>query len=410
MTNNWTAQQLSAIDQVRNWIDSGRPVFRLWGFAGTGKTTLLKHLTANNRTCVVAYTGKAALVLRNKGCPGASTIHSLIYRAIDKIALRIELQALRRKQTEDGELSPEELRRLQEIATELARPSFVLNEAPFSDPDFPRANDFRPPRPDLIAIDEASMVDKRIAEDLLSFDIPLLVVADPAQLPPIEGAGYFTSNAAPDVMLDEIHRQAWDSGIIRMATEVRQRKPIRGSFGTDAQITNKMPKDWLDGAQLLCGRNVTRRNYNHRARAALGFANDGLPVAGDKLCCWRNNHSEGLLNGSLWRVLEAVYPANPAHPYFSLHLRSEDDSASERVCLAHKRPFTEPDPYKQWDWQERQRSNEFDYGYALTVHKAQGSQWDKVILVDESWCFREHKHNWLYTGVTRAAKELVVIR
>ena len=400
MTNNWTAQQLNAIDQVRSWIDSGRPVFRLWGFAGTGKTTLLKHLTANTATRVVAFTGKAALVLRNKGCINASTIHSMLYRAIDKIALRQERDHLLEKQAEDGSLTPEELRRLQEIATELARPSFVLNPAPFLQ-DGP---------PDLIAIDEASMVDKRIAEDLLSLAIPLLVVADPAQLPPIEGAGYFTANATPDVMLDEIHRQAWDSGIIRMATEVRQRKSIRGSFGTDAQITNKLPRDWLDGAQLLCGRNVTRRNYNTRARAALGFANDGLPVAGDKLCCWRNNHPEGLLNGSLWRVLEATYGANSSSPYFSLHLRSEDDGVSERVCLAHKRPFTEPDPYKQWDWQERQRSNEFDYGYALTVHKAQGSQWDKVVLVDESWCFREHKHNWLYTGVTRAAKELVVIR
>ena len=410
MTNNpdWSEQQLNAIAKVRNWTQySSTPIFRLWGFAGTGKTTLLKHLTEVGRVAVCAYTGKAALVLRNKGCANASTIHSLIYRAIDKPALRLELKILKDKQADDGELSPEELKRVHEIEKDLAQPSFVLNPSPFSDPDFPAEFDRRPPRPDLIAIDEASMVDRRIAEDLLSFEIPLLVVADPAQLPPIEGAGYFTTNADPDVMLDEIHRQAAHSGIIRMATEVRQGRPIRSSFGKDATITNKMPRDWLDGAQLLCGRNVTRRNYNHRARAALGLSGD-LPVKGDKLCCWRNNHPEGLLNGSLWRVLEATKGSNPFN--MTLHLRSEDDGISERLCLAHTRPFLEPDPYERWDWQQRLASNEFDYGYALTVHKAQGSQWDRVILVDESWCFRQHKQNWLYTGVTRAANQLTVIR
>ena len=58
----------------------------------------------------------------------------------------------------------------------------------------------------------------------------------------------------------------------------------------------------------------------------------------------------------------------------------------------------------------RRESDEFDYGYALTVHKAQGSQWDDVLLFDESYAFREHRARWLYTGLTRAAKRLTIVR
>ena len=57
----------------------------------------------------------------------------------------------------------------------------------------------------------------------------------------------------------------------------------------------------------------------------------------------------------------------------------------------------------------RKNSDEFDYGYALTVHKAQGSQWDDVIVFDESWAFREHRHRWLYTAITRASQRLTVV-
>jgi ATP-dependent exoDNAse (exonuclease V) alpha subunit len=83
---------------------------------------------------------------------------------------------------------------------------------------------------------------------------------------------------------------------------------------------------------------------------------------------------------------------------------------SEVECLAHRRVFEEADAYEGWDWRERLKANEFDYGYALTVHKAQGSQWDKVCLVDESWCFREQRDCWMYTGMTRAAKQLTIVR
>ena len=101
---------------------------------------------------------------------------------------------------------------------------------------------------------------------------------------------------------------------------------------------------WRNGSQLLCGRNKTRHSYNDRARAKLGFSKSDFPVAGDRLVCLRNNHMEGLLNGSLWTVQEATYGEGAL--YFSLKIVSDDDEKRVVECLAHKRIFIEADPYK----------------------------------------------------------------
>ncbi len=170
----WTREQAEAIDGVGRWLKRGEPqVFRLFGYAGVGKTTLARHVAeaADGETAFAAFTGKAAMVMRAHGCPGATTIHALIYRASEGA---------------DG------------------APTFTINE------DGPAS------RASLIVIDECSMVDAELARDLLSFGKPILVLGDPFQLPPVKGGGYFT-DAAPDVMLTEIHRQAEDNPIIRLA-------------------------------------------------------------------------------------------------------------------------------------------------------------------------------------------------
>jgi exodeoxyribonuclease-5 len=60
------------------------------------------------------------------------------------------------------------------------------------------------------------------------------------------------------------------------------------------------------------------------------------------------------------------------------------------------------------DWQKG--VEEFDYAYALTVHKAQGSQWDDVLLFDQSHVFRKNRYRWFYTAITRAAKTITIVR
>ena len=88
-----------------------------------------------------------------------------------------------------------------------------------------------------------------------------------------------------------------------------------------------------------------------------------------------------------------------------------EDEGVERVSAkvkVLKAVFEEPDV--EIPWQTRRRHDDFDYGYALTVHKAQGSQWNDIVLFDESFAFREHRIRWLYTAITRAAERLTIIR
>ena len=361
---SWSPQQDAALRAVAAWIKRGEPqVFRLFGYAGTGKTTLAKQLASDisGEVCFAAYTGKAALVLRGKGCREARTIHSMIYRMRDG---------------EDDE------------------PTFVLNDGSAAS------------RADLIVIDECSMVDEDLGRDLLSFGKPVLVLGDPAQLPPVKGGGYFT-DAEPDVMLTEVHRQAADNPIIRLSMMARDGLRIpRGDYGTSEVVH----RDRIDAArvqaadQVLVGTNKSRRGYNARLRALAGHR-DPNPQAGEKLVCLRNDKTKGLLNGGLWSVKSVGTPRGGKLRYTVV---PEDDAGAKATRIA-VRPEYFSGGEEGVPQAFRRGSDAFDYGYVLTVHKAQGSQWDSVVLFDESWAFREHRDRWLYTGITRAAERLVIV-
>jgi exodeoxyribonuclease V len=360
----WPPQQEAALHAVAAWLKRGKPqTFRLFGYAGTGKTTLAKKIAEDVKGEVAfgAFTGKAALVMRAKGCAEARTIHSLIYRA---------------SETETGE------------------PSFDLNE------------DSAVARSKLVIIDECSMVDAELGRDLLSFGAPVLVLGDPGQLPPMKGGGFFTGTD-PDMMLTEVHRQASDNPILQLSMLVREGKRLSpGSYGECRVITRAgVDEDMVTGAgQLLVGLNRTRRSYNLRMRELLGRTT-AFPEAGDKLVCLKNNHKKGLLNGGIWHV-KSTAPARKKK--LMIDIISEDEAAGKPRRIGVLPEFfqgledTLTPPM-------RKDSDEFDYGYALTVHKAQGSQWDNVILFDESFAFREHRARWLYSGITRAAKQLTIV-
>ncbi len=251
------------------------------------------------------------------------------------------------------------------------------------------------------------MVDAELARDLLSFGKPILVLGDPFQLPPVKGGGYFTESA-PDVMLTAIHRQAEDNPIIRLSQIVRSGGELKeGQYGE----TRIVPRGAIDAAQVmaadqvLVGVNRTRRAYNQRMRDLNGFK-EPLPVAGDRLVCLRNDRAKGLINGGLWRV-EAL--GGMQKDFIKMTVRSEDEGAAKSVKVAVLKNFFEGTE-AELAWAARRELDEFDYGYALTVHKAQGSQWDDVMLFDEGFAFREHRARWLYTGLTRAAKRLTLVR
>jgi len=364
----FTPHQDAALKAAADWLKQkpGRDapqIFRLFGYAGTGKTTLARHLAAgvDGEVKFAAFTGKAALVMRGKGCYGASTIHSLIYRA-----------------RESGEETP----------------SFELwDDAPAS-------------KAKLIVIDECSMVDPELGRDLLSFGVPVLVLGDPAQLPPVQGAGFFT-DAEPDAMLTEVHRQARDDPIVRLSMQVRAGEPLAPCDHGRTSVVRRDgfdPKRALDTDQILVGRNATRRAYNLRMRERRGFT-DPLPQSGDKLVCLRNNRRKGLFNGGLWKVAE-----RPTTRRQILRLRlTPDEGFAGKGVKVSVRPECFSGRIEEIDWPNRKKYDEFDYGYVLTVHKAQGSQWDDVVLFDESFAFPESRARWLYTGITRAAKRLTVV-
>ena len=370
---DWSPQQEAALDQVAQWMKSGdRQVFRLFGFAGTGKTTLARHLAEGIEGDVAfgAFTGKAAHVLRQKGCDGASTIHAMIYRPRG-----------RKDETDDED----------EGAL-----SFSLNR------------DSVAAKAGLIVIDECSMVDEDLGRDLMSFGTPVLVLGDPAQLPPVKGGGFFTE-ADPDVMLTEVHRQARDNPIVRMSMLIREGGDLApGDYG-DSRIISRRDIDAdaiLAADQVLVGTNRTRRLYNGRIRELKGYTTP-MPAVGDKLVCLRNDKTKGLLNGGLWTV-KRLRPSRGNTLRFDV--KPEDEETRAKTISVKVLPGLFEDGADQIPYALRRRSDEFDYGYALTVHKAQGSQWDDVVLFDESWAFREYRDRWLYTAVTRAAERITVVR
>jgi len=369
---DFSPEQDAALKAVAEWLKAkpGRgntpPIFRLFGYAGTGKTTLARHFASgvDGKVLFAAFTGKAAQVMRNKGCQGASTIHSLIYKPPD-------------------------------TATE--QPSFQLwDEAPAS-------------KAKLIVIDECSMVDAELGRDLMSFDCPLLVLGDPAQLPPIQGGGFFT-DCEPDAMLTEVHRQAQDDPIVRMSMDVREGRTLDiGRYGESEVVARAEldPTRVMSADQVLVGRNNTRRAYNMRMRQRQEIE-EPLPVAGDKLVCLRNNRKKGLFNGGLWRVKSRTASRSKTSRIITMRL-SPDEDFNHKVTKVSVRCDCFEGGIEAIPWEQRKPYDEFDYGYVLTVHKSQGSQWDDVVLFDESFAFQDSRARWLYTGITRAAKRLSVV-
>ena len=261
----------------------------------------------------------------------------------------------------------------------------------------------------LIVIDECSMVDAELGRDLLLVRRPVLVLGDPAQLPPpIQGGGFFT-DAEPDAMLTEVHRQAADDPIIHLSMAVREGE-VASSPGVTATARWCSKIRARSGARARrrpgAGRpvNATRRAYNARLRERRGFTQP-MPQADDKLVCLRNNRRKGLFNGGLWTVKERGAPKATG----TVGLRLLPDEGIGRAVKVTVRRECFTGGLEELDWQQRKRYDEFDYGYVLTVHKAQGSQWDDVVLFDESFAFSDSRERWLYTGITRAARRLSIV-
>jgi exodeoxyribonuclease-5 len=242
------------------------------------------------------------------------------------------------------------------------------------------------------------MVDERMGRDLLSFGVPVLVLGDNAQLPPIRGAGFFTQRT-PDFQLTEVHRQAFGSPVIALATRAREGLALRpGSYGDSAVVEDVADADMLEVDQVIIGTHRLRHRITKKMRRALGFTGT-MPQVGEKLLCLKNSRKKNLRNGTLWMVIEA---APLSDGFIAMTVKGDDGETVE--VIAPEEGFTSHDGNGS-DLPEQP----FAFGYAITCHKSQGSQWDSVLIFDESEVFRQHQHRWLYTAITRAAKRVVIV-
>lgn len=392
-----SGQQRQAMDSVRRWLDTGDQVFRLFGYAGTGKTTIARELAkiVSGQVLFAAFTGKATAVLAKKGCFPSTTIHRLIYiphqKCIEKLEqLEVELDHARRE-TPPPE---DEIKRLErEILVESDRvksPGFTLND----DSDLADAR--------LLIVDEVSMVGKPMAMDMMEFGTKILCLGDPAQLPPVGAAGYLIKGK-PDYMLTEIHRQAAGSPVLQLAHKVREGGQLAPCEIGESRVVPKGTLKIDDVArfdQVICGTNKARRDLNRQIRRQIGHESV-YPVVGDKLIALRNNYDRGILNGSQWEVQHVERYLD------RLRIQIRGDGFSQVVtAFTHYFEGRERE-IRPWEMRDAEH---FDFGYAITAHKAQGSEWGRVLVIDESSIFRAAARKWLYTAITRAADSVTVVK
>lgn len=351
------------------------------GYAGTGKTTLVQYIIEalnlqEEQVVYVAYTGRASLVLKNKGCENSMTAHKLLYHA---------------KEKPDGTYEFKPKKRLE--------------------------GNYK-----LIVLDEASMLPDDLWQLLLSHKIHVLALGDIGQLPPVDGDSHILDK--PHAILDEVVRQALESPIIRLSMDIRNGKWLEygGPKGcriiTPEQVTDKL----LIGAdQILCGKNITRHCLNERLRKIkFGEQYTKTPVDGDKVICLKNDwytigsNEEPIINGMLGTISNIkTYDGELYNPYMIADFTSNNNGLYDNLHMDYK-IFTDKETTINKDnwmmYPKNARAHEFDYGYAATVHKFQGSEAEKVVVYDEWLGDKDYHQKWLYTAVTRSSKALVIVK
>ena len=273
----------------------------------------------------------------------------------------------------------------------------------------------------LIVIDEFSMVGRRMLDDILFFNVPVLAMGDPGQLPPVQDEDVMASEE-PDYRLTEIHRQAEGNPILHLATLARQGREIPlGDYGQGVKVVQRYGSDGYahdfeaeEQPQIICGINKTRWKITRQFRQdADGTPWQKGPRAGEPLIVKKNSRQHpALVNGT---PVTALRDSDMIEGRATFEYGIEDEDGVKHEVIAFqglfeehyhgKQGFTAPDATV---YRARKNAVELDYAYAITAHSSQGSQWDKVVVLDESGCFRNDADKWLYTAVTRAAKELTI--
>lgn len=394
------ASQNEALTDIRFWllarvVDPKLPqIYRLGGHAGSGKTTLLTEVVRiceaeGIRYALCTFSGKAADVLRRKGLDSAQTIHSLIYKPNHTAMVEVRrLNDVLRHADLDGQ----ERKALQDSLKKQRDLQWTLRTT---------LEDI-----DLLIVDEASMVSGRITNQLKSFGRPILAVGDPAQLPPVElspTSDPLFFSQPPDSRLEGKHRFGDQAVLAEVAAAARANTPIPPEV-----IVPLAGVNLLDFDVILVHSNANRWRYVHAVRGALGKPLD-QPVVGDRITFWQNNREYGVFNGGS-AVVEAIGQAEASAAKFpAWSVEAVSDTGEVLSLIVDKRGFIDQ---AALDDAVRNRKSDCviaSFSEALTVHKAQGSEWDRVLVADHpNVGDGEAKVRWRYTAVTRASEALVL--
>lgn len=412
--------QTKAYDAIMRWSQDGlSPFFVLGGYAGTGKTFLMQHLINNYDGHLVccAPTGKAVDVLKSKLPVGTKigTVHHLLYSPIetsttDKIlTLRHIIEDMKSSGVEPTDRLVKQLAKLEKR---------LEDDGDEEDVDFIHAPHQALDSQPLIICDESSMVTMAMFNDFMATGCRVLFVGDPFQLPPVSRDGDPDTRAMfdvypPDFELTEIKRQALESPIVMVAHAVRHGQSPDKHFkkGHCIKVPRRKiePEHALRADQVICATNKTRRIINRRSRVELGYSGE-MPQTGDKMICVMNKNKGEWINGVLHECVGG-YRDGLYHPVVDVLYEGELRENVEVYNFHLWSNYLSDDEAKRYklnDWREKQMLAELDYGYAITCHKAQGSEWDKVLLIDDYWnkATKEYRR-WLYTGITRASERLL---
>ena len=376
LTNGQEKGLKIAVERYKN----SEPYTVIAGYAGTGKSTLVSHIVdalniSPGDVCYVAFTGKASLVLREKGCENSMTAHKLLYHSKEK-------------------------------------PDGTFDHKPRKYLEF----NYR-----LIVVDEVSMIPIDMWELLLSHGVHVIALGDPGQLPPIDGESELLAH--PHVFLDEVVRQAQDSEIIRLSMDIRNGVSLKPYKGNEVVIISKSQLNdfYYSGAdQIIAAKNITRNDINWRCRK-IKFGNDvpNYPLAGEKAICLKNywnvlsDSEDPLINGMIGELSNIKFSHNVFKygDIMEADFSIGDKNKFSKLFMDYRLFAESKQTINSDNWTEFRgmvKPMLFDYAYCITCHKSQGSEFDKVLVFNEYMKSTDHKR-WLYTAATRAKKKLIIV-
>lgn len=349
MAIQYTDEQMVVVNSILSDIKNKKKQITMGGYAGTGKTTIIKQLIESlNGFAVCAYTGKAANILRKKGMSAAQTIHSTIYDVVQN----------------------------KNSISYIIKPKYMLGFNGF-------------------IVDEASMVGEEIYKDIMYFDKPVLYVGDHGQLPPI-GSNKFNLMNNPEYKLEHIHRNAGNIANFAQHLRLGNKSKDYDSSSDDVIIYDKRYvdiKSLTKVDQVICAYNKTRIMLNNEIRKYLKLAKE--PVVGDKIIILKNNKNLNIFNGQQGVISR-------------INSKTVDIQFDSRVAreLKYNPDLFGQEKIDQDTLNDMKDIAVMDFSYAVTCHKAQGDQFESIAVLEEP-CSMWEMNRWNYTAASRAEKTIL---